>query len=174
MERIQFDLALPQMIKKIKEGSFLIVQAGDDLNVMAIGWASFGFFWGKSVATIAVRTSRYTYEIIERAKDFSVSIPREDKSKEIEFCGTQSGRNCDKLKKCGLKIFPAIKARSPILDIAGIHIECKIVYKSPINPKWLADEYETIYPQKDFHTFYFGEVMECYSTEDEKLSTGRI
>jgi flavin reductase (DIM6/NTAB) family NADH-FMN oxidoreductase RutF len=118
--------------------------------------------------TIAVRPTRHTFGIIERAKDFSVSVPAEAMAKEIEFCGTKSGRNCNKLKECGLEIFPALKVRSPILSIAGTHLECKIVCKTVIDPQTLTEEYKSLYPQKDFHTLYFGEIADCYSTADEK------
>jgi flavin reductase (DIM6/NTAB) family NADH-FMN oxidoreductase RutF len=170
MQRIQIDSVLPHLIKQIKAGVFLIVQAGDDLNVMTIGWASFGFIWGKPIMTIAVRPTRHTFGIIERGRDFTVSIPSGNLSKEIELCGTKSGRDCNKIKECGFEIFPAVKVKTPILNIAGTHIECKIVCKTSIDPDKLADDYQKLYPNKDFHTMYFGEIMDCYSTEDEKIS----
>jgi flavin reductase (DIM6/NTAB) family NADH-FMN oxidoreductase RutF len=174
MQRMNLDSILQPLIKQIKAGVFLIAQAGDDLNVMTIGWASFGFIWGKPIMTIAVRPTRHTYGIIERSKDYSVSIPNGNMSKEIELCGTLSGKNCDKLKKSGLELFPALKVRSPILAVAGTHLECKIVYKAPIDPNMLIDEYKPLYPRKDYHTLYFGEIMECYSTADEITPSGRL
>jgi flavin reductase (DIM6/NTAB) family NADH-FMN oxidoreductase RutF len=167
MKKIDYDSLLPAAISQIKTGAFLMTKAGDDVNVMTIGWAGLGFFWGKPVMTIAVRPTRYTFEIIERAKDYSVSIPSGSMAKQIELCGSHSGRSCDKFKLCDLSTFPAVWATSPILAISGVHIECKIVLKSPIDPKMLADEYNQIYPKKDFHTLYFGEIMECYQTGSE-------
>ncbi len=168
MQRIQIDSMLPQVMKQIKAGAFLVVRAGDDLNVMTIGWASFGIIWGKPIMTVAVRPTRHTFGIIERAHDFSVSVPAAGMAKEIEFCGTRSGRNCDKVKECGLETFPAVKVHAPILAIAGTHVECNIVCKTAIDPDKLADDYKKLYPNKDFHTLYFGEIVDCYWTEDEK------
>lgn len=31
-----------------------------------------------------------------------------------------------------------------------------------MDPKYLAPEYQKLYPQKDYHTLYFGEIVECY------------
>lgn len=170
MERLQFENVVPQLLKQIKAGAFLCVQAGDDLNVMTIGWASFGFIWGKPIMTIAVRPTRHTFGIIERARDFTVSVPSVSMGKELECCGTESGRNCNKLKKCNLELFPSIKARTPILAVPGIHFECKMVCTTAINPKTLIEEYKHLYPQKDYHTLYYGEIIECYSTADERMT----
>jgi flavin reductase (DIM6/NTAB) family NADH-FMN oxidoreductase RutF len=167
MERINCETVLPQVMKQIKHGAFLTVVAGDDMNVMTIGWASLGFIWGKKIMTIAVRPVRHTFGIIERAPDFTVSVPLDGMDKELAFCGTNSGKAMDKVKKCGLEIFPGLKVRSPIIQIPGIHYECKIVYKSAMDPKNLAEDYKHLYPQKDYHTLYYGEIIECYSTADE-------
>jgi flavin reductase (DIM6/NTAB) family NADH-FMN oxidoreductase RutF len=169
MERVNYEAVLPLVMKQIKQGAFLTALAGDDLNVMTIGWASLGFIWGKSIMTIAVRPTRHTFGIIERATDFTVSVPLSGMDKELEFCGTNSGRAGNKFKKSGLEIFPSIKAHTPILMVPGIHYECRIVFKSPMDPKNLAEDYKHLYPQKDFHTLYFGEILECYSTADERI-----
>lgn len=169
MERVNYETVLPQMMKQIKQGAFLTVLAGDDLNVMTIGWASLGFIWGKSIMTITVRPTRHTFGIIERALDFTVSVPLSGMEKELEYCGTHSGRDGDKFKKGGLEIFPSIKAHTPIIALPGIHYECRIVFKSAMNPKNLTEDYKHLYPQKDFHTLYFGEIFECYSTADERI-----
>jgi flavin reductase (DIM6/NTAB) family NADH-FMN oxidoreductase RutF len=164
MEQTPYDAIMPGIIKQLKTGAFLSVQTGDDVSVMTIAWASFGCIWGKSIMTIVVRPTRYTFDIIERAKDFSVSIPSNDMARELELCGTVSGNACDKLKRCNLETMPAKKVDSCVIAVPGIHIECKIVYKSAINPEMMLEEYKQIYPKKDYHTMYYGEILECYST----------
>ena len=111
---------------------------------------------------VAVRDSRYTFGIIEKASDFTVSIPAGDMHEEIMFCGTKSGRNVDKFRKCKLEITDSRQAVSPIINTPGLHFECKIVYKSAMDPTHLVKEYESLYPEKDYHTLYFGEILECY------------
>ena len=149
-------------MNQIKKGVFLTVQAGDVLNTMTIGWATIGFVWRKPIFMVAVRDSRYTFGIIEKAADFTVSIPSGDMHEEIMFCGTESGRNVDKFKKCNLEITDSRQAISPIIKAPGLHFECKIVYKSAMDPTHLIKEYESLYPEKDYHTLYFGEILECY------------
>ena len=107
MERVNCEAVLPQVMKQIKHGAFLTALSGDDMNTMTIGWASLGFIWGKRILTVAVRPVRYTFGIIERAADFTVSGPLDGMDKELAFCGTNSGKNGDKLEKCGLEVFPS-------------------------------------------------------------------
>ena len=152
-------------IKKIKKGAFLTVKAGSALNTMTIGWATFGFIWQKPIMMVAVRLSRHTFGIIEKGQDFTVTIPSGDMSKEIAFCGSKSGRDVDKFKMCKLEIISSQKVVSPIIKIPGYHYECKIIYKSAMNEAFLDKNYDTsLYPQKDYHTLYFGEILACYET----------
>jgi flavin reductase (DIM6/NTAB) family NADH-FMN oxidoreductase RutF len=153
-------------IKKMKKGAFLTVRAGDKLNTMTIGWATFGFIWQKPIMMVMVRSSRYTFDIIEEADDFTVTVPAFDMSKELAFCGTKSGRDVNKFKECNLETGKSQKIVSPIIETAGYHYECKIVYSSAMHPALLAKDYDNLlYPLKDYHTLYFGEIMACYATE---------
>jgi flavin reductase (DIM6/NTAB) family NADH-FMN oxidoreductase RutF len=168
MKHVDYHAVAEKALRQIEEGAFLVAQAGDKLNIMTIGWASIGFIWGRPMLTVLVRKTRHTFGIMEHASEFTVSVPIVDMRKELDFCGTQSGRKVDKLKKCGLEIFPGEKVKTPILNIPGIHFECRIVYKTPLDPAHLIESYKHLYPDKDYHTLYFGEIVYCYSTEDEK------
>jgi flavin reductase (DIM6/NTAB) family NADH-FMN oxidoreductase RutF len=153
-------------VGKIKKGVFLTVKAADALNTMTIGWATFGFIWQKPVMMVAVRTTRHTFGIIEKAQDFTVTIPSGDMIMETTLCGSKSGRDVDKFKMCNLETANGRNVASPIIKVPGIHYECKIVYKSAMNEAFLDKNYDkALYPQKDYHTLYFGEILACYETE---------
>ncbi|MBN2189530.1 MAG: flavin reductase family protein [Chitinispirillaceae bacterium] len=163
-----FSIAGKAMKKIENGGAFLTVQAGGALNVMTIGWASLGFIWGRPIMTVLVRPSRHSFGIIERAAEFTVSVPAAGMKKELEFCGTQSGRKVDKIRECRFEMLPGEKVSVPVLNIVGAHFECRIVYKSPINPALLIESYGHLYPGKDHHTLYFGEIVYCYSIKSNK------
>lgn len=152
-------------IAKIKKGAFLTVKAGEILNTMTIGWATFGFIWSNPIMMVAVRSSRHTFGIIEAAADFTVTVPAGDMEKEIAFCGSKSGKDMDKFKVCNLEVISSQHVISPIIKTPGYHYECKIVFKSAMNPAYLDKGYdESLYPRKDYHTLYFGEIIACYET----------
>jgi flavin reductase (DIM6/NTAB) family NADH-FMN oxidoreductase RutF len=155
-----------EVIQQIKsKGAFLLAKSKNDekINVMTIGWASIGYMWSKPIMTVLVRKSRFTHHIIEKATSFTVSIPTDDLIEALNFCGTKSGRDFNKFKECKLSVISAQKVDTPIIDISGFHYECKIVYKSEMNPDFLCKEYkEDVYADNDYHTFYFGEIVACY------------
>jgi flavin reductase (DIM6/NTAB) family NADH-FMN oxidoreductase RutF len=153
-------------IDRIKGGAFLTVQSGDRLNTMTIGWATFGVVWSKPIMMVAVRSSRHTFGIIEEAKDFTVTVPAGDMQKEIAFCGSKSGRSVDKFKICNLETAGSRKVASPVIRTRGRHYECKIIYKSAMDPAHLDRDCDSsLYPKKDYHTLYFGEIQACYETD---------
>ncbi len=168
MKNVNYLSVAEEVMQQIKsKGAFLVAKSkdGKKTNVMTIGWAAIGYMWSKPIMTVMVRKSRFTHHIIEKASGFTVSIPTDDLKEALNFCGTKSGRDVDKFKEYNLTTIPAQKVETPIIDISGFHYECKIVYKSEMNPDFLCKEYkEDIYTDNDYHTFYFGEIVACYRT----------
>ena len=153
-------------ISKIKRGAFLTVKSENALNTMTIGWATFGIVWNKPVMMVAVRSSRHTFGIIEAASDFTVTIPTADMQKETAYCGSKSGRDVDKFKICNLETVNSRQVASPVIKATGRHYECKIIFKSVMDPAHFDKVYDSsLYPKKDYHTLYFGEILDCYETD---------
>ncbi len=156
---------VPAVMEQIPRGAFLTVAAQRQQNVMTIGWALVGILWQKPVMMVAVRNSRFTFGLIEAAESFTVSVPTADMTKALDLCGTVSGRAVDKFKECKLATRKAKKVSAPVLDIPGYHYECRRLYKSALDPKMMDQELAYLYPKKDYHTLYFGEIVACYQTE---------
>ncbi|MBN1577899.1 MAG: flavin reductase family protein [Chitinispirillaceae bacterium] len=168
MRHVDYTAVVPEVMEQIRNGAFLTVQAGDRINVMTIGWASFGFLWGRPIASIMVRKTRFTFSLIEKSGEFTISVPQTDMSAALNFCGSNTGKSIDKFKACNLELFPGKKVKTPVIKLHGIHFECAIVYKSAIEPKHLIESYTHLYPEKDYHTIYYGEIKHSYSTMDEE------
>jgi len=45
------------------------------------------------------------------------------------------------------------------------NVDYMVIADETMNPEYLIDEYEKIYPEKDYHTLYFGEILACYDLE---------
>ncbi len=156
---------LPAVMKQLPTGAFLTVAAHGQQNVMTIGWGLAGIIWRKPVLLVAVRSSRHTFGLIEAAETFSVSVPTTDMAKALETCGTLSGRTMDKFEACRLATRPGSNVPAPVLNIPGYHYECRRLYKDAMNPQLMNPSLEEIYPKKDYHTLYFGEIVACYETD---------
>lgn len=153
------------LMERIKRGAFLTVKADDIVNTMTIGWATIGYIWQRPVFMVAVRDSRYTFTLLEKTDDFTVTIPAgDDQNQAVAYCGTKSGRDVDKFTECNLRQTQARCTKSPIIAIPGIHYECKIVYRSAMDNAFLDSDLEKLYPKKDYHTLYFGEILASYAT----------
>ena len=164
IKEINFNDKLKEMLNQINKGAFLTVTDGEKTNTMTIGWSNVGIVWNKPIFMVAVRYSRYTYELMEKAKDFTVSIPlKNNLKKELSYCGTYSGKDVDKFKECNLKVKKGRKVDSPIIENCELHYECKIIYKQAMEPSTLNNSIKNqFYKNKDYHVFYFGEIIDCY------------
>jgi flavin reductase (DIM6/NTAB) family NADH-FMN oxidoreductase RutF len=147
---------------RIQKGAFLTVKSEDLMNTMTIGWALIGYIWRRNIFMVAVRNSRHTFSIIEHAADFTVTVPSGDTKDALMFCGSNSGRDIDKFKACNLIPMTARQTLSPVLKMPGTHLECRICFKAPMDPDYLDPSLENLYPAKDYHTLYFGEIVDCY------------
>jgi flavin reductase (DIM6/NTAB) family NADH-FMN oxidoreductase RutF len=165
METKDFLARAGDIIPAIEKGAFLTVQAAGMCNTMTIGWGLVGLCWRKPVLMVAVRNSRHTFKIMEAAADFTVSMPSGNLRDEIFYCGTKSGRDVNKFEECELKTAAGRKIESPIIDTPGLHVECTMVYKNAMQPDNLASQFHGLYPEKDYHTLYFGEIVDCYEVK---------
>lgn len=161
-----YTLNLAEALKSMEHrGAFLTVKDKDGkVNTMTIGWGNIGYAWGKPIFTVMVRKSRYTYELLENAEDFTVSVPLDDTMKDaIGFCGSKSGRDYDKFKESNITMLESNEINSPAIKNCGMVYECKIVYKQPMDPQLLDVELKNKwYTSDDYHTLYYGEIVSCY------------
>ena len=132
-------------------------------NVMTIGWGSLGIIWKRSVFTIYVRPSRYTYSLIEESGEFTVNVLPPGMEEVAKYCGSTSGRDVNKFEAKGLTPIPASRLKTPIIKECIIHFECRVIYKNPLVPAELEKPIltETYGDSPDFHMIYFGEIVAC-------------
>ena len=71
-------------------------------NTMTASWGQAGVLWNKNVVTCYVRPNRHTFGFIEAGECFTASFFTEEYRPALSFCGSHSGRDCDKAKETGL------------------------------------------------------------------------
>ena len=151
-----------EVMEQLPRGAFLTVKCRHHVNTMTIGWGTIGVVWSRPVFVVGVRTSRYTFKLIEQAPDFTVTVPVTGSCKqELAFCGSRSGKVVNKFDACNLKVRPSEGVDTPTISIEGMHFECRTLLRTPMTPDLMAVELSDFYGAKDYHTFYYGEILGC-------------
>jgi flavin reductase (DIM6/NTAB) family NADH-FMN oxidoreductase RutF len=158
-------------IFKILNKGWMLLTSGDadagKVNTMTISWGFMGTIWNKPVVIVAVRPQRHTLEFIEKYGNFTICSFPEHKRDMLSLCGSNSGREIDKIKECGLTAVPSVRISSPGFDQAELIVECRVIYKDVLKESnfLIPQIIDQCYPAKDFHHVYFGEVLNISGTE---------
>ena len=142
-----------------------IISAGtsEHFNMMTASWGCLGNLWNKPVAICFVRPQRYTFEFTEREDTYTLTFFDESYRDVLQYLGTVSGRDEDKVKGSGLtpKVLPSGNVS---YEEARLIIECKKIYTDFFNEMNFIDTdiVADVYPDKDFHRVYVGEITNVW------------
>lgn len=144
-----------------------LLTAGDRarFNTMTVSWGGLGTLWNKPVATVYVRPQRYTYEFTERSEYFTLSFFGGNFMDDLQYLGSHSGRDGNKLSKTCLT--PAFDAETaaPYIAEASCVLVLRKLYHDDIKPERFDDSsiIDSVYPAHDFHRVYICEVIAAYA-----------
>lgn len=167
----------PADIMQLQEMNFVmfsrdwfLLTAGDhaSFNMMTCSWGGLGYLWNHPVSFVFVRPQRYTFEFIERHDRFSICVFDETHRSALEFCGTRSGRDQDKVAKTGLT--PAFNESGVVyFDEARMVMICRKLYVRRLQEEGFLDKklMETVYRTGDYHYMYIG-------TVEKLLTAGQV
>jgi flavin reductase (DIM6/NTAB) family NADH-FMN oxidoreductase RutF len=167
MRKVTFDQVLNEYKEVLPKGVFLTTKDDQEINTMTVGWGTTGFIWNQDILMVPVRKSRHTHQLIENSKYFTVSVPLNGQlKKELQFCGTKSGRDYNKIKELNLELAEVKECNVPIIKGNDLHFICKIKYQQDMLEENLDKAVsEKNYSNQDMHTFYYGEVVAVYKEE---------
>ena len=145
---------------------WMLITAGtpESFNTMTASWGGLGVLWEKKVAFCFIRPTRHTFGFMEKAEAFTLSFFNEEHRKALVFCGSRSGRDTDKIKGAGL--VPVKKDNSVYFEEARLVLVCRKLYYQDISPaQFLDPKISEMYPLKDYHRMYAGEIVQCLVRE---------
>lgn len=172
-----FDYA-GDICKALKSGILLTTKRGEEVNTMTIGWGTIGIDWSRPVFIAYVRESRYTKQLLETNKEFTVNIPYGSVDKKIlGVCGTKSGRDMNKISELGLTLEEPERVSVPGIREFPLTLECKVIYKQKQDlsaiPQEILDAYypvedDTMHPgyDRDYHIAYTAQIVDAYIIEE--------
>jgi flavin reductase (DIM6/NTAB) family NADH-FMN oxidoreductase RutF len=105
----------------------LVSVAGGDgaANVLTIAWVG-TVCSAPPMLSVAVRPSRYSWRLLNAAREFVVNIPPADLVRKVDLCGMWSGVEHDKFGELGLTAQPASKVDAPLITECPINLECVV------------------------------------------------
>ncbi len=148
---------------KLMADDWMLITAGklSSYNTMTASWGALGELWNKKVCFCFVRPTRYTFQFMERDSLFTLSFFDEAYRSALDLCGAVSGRDIDKVREAGLT---AIETKSNVVCFseARLVLECRKIYAADLeSDKFLDPGLEALYPKKDYHRMYIGEILNC-------------
>ena len=139
--------------------------AAGKFNTMAVGWGSLGTMWGKHFAHVVVRPTRYTHEFMEKYATFTLCAFSKVHRPAVQFLGSTSGRDSDKIAESKLIPIASAKVAAPGFAEAELILECRQIYRDKVDPRGFLDKgIDKNYPQKDYHSIYYGEIVAAFGT----------
>lgn len=142
-----------------KEWALVSAGSKQKANTMTISWGGVGVLWGKNVAFIFVRDSRYTKELIDAYDLFSVSFLNEEHRTAMQYCGSHSGRDEDKMEHA--KLTWNYKHSIPFIDEGNFILLCQKLSATRITEEsFLSPAVREWYTDGDMHTMYVAEIIE--------------
>ena len=178
-ETIDIEEYAGTILKALRKGALLTTKADGKVNTMTVSWGELGIDWAKPVFTVYVREHRFTHEQLERNGEFTISIPMGSFNRRIlGICGTQSGRDTDKIAAAGLHLEEPSRTSVPGVRELPLTLECRVLYRQDQGLGRLDPELkEKFYLQdvdgshhdrnRDFHTAYTGEIVAAYVIKGE-------
>lgn len=132
------------------------------LNAMTASWGCFGILWNKKVCVCFVRPQRHTHKLLEEQNRFSVAFFDEKYRDVLKLCGTESGRDLDKLASCNVDVAECDGVG--VIAEAKAFLVCKKLYEDQLKEDCFieSDVMATYRDKKDFHTVYVCEIEAAY------------
>lgn len=149
-----------------KEWMLITGGSMESFNTMTASWGQLGILWNKNVLTCYIRPNRYTYEFVENSGSFTASFFGEEYRKALSFCGSHSGRDCDKAAETGLT--PEEFDGNVAFGEADMVLVCRKLYSYDVAAEgFLTDDgiNEQVYGSDPYHRAYISEITAVYVRE---------
>ena len=137
------------------------VGVGDKANLITLAYVG-KVCMTPPIIAIGIRESRYSFHLLEEHEEFVINYPSKDQIREMDYCGTRSGKDVNKWKELNLTQEKASIVEVPMIAEFPWNMECKVIRKLKLGS----------------HTSFFGEVVAIHSdtnyTKNKRLDPEKI
>ena len=152
------------IIKLLSEATLITSGSGEDVNVMTASWGGLGVFWEKPVAFSFLGAQRYSITTMDKGDTYTVSFYTEAYKDALQYCGSTSGRNEDKIKGSGLTPIKTPSGATAFAE-AWMIFECRKMIAQPLSQDAVTDKESNAAKKwngKELHKLYIGEIVNVW------------
>ena len=137
------------------------VGIGDEANLITLAYVG-KVCLNPPIIAISIQPKRHSYKLIETHGEFVINYPTKSQLKELDYCGTRSGRDVNKWKALNLTKEQGTIVKVPMVKEFPWNMECKVIKRIELGS----------------HVCYFGNVVATHSdtnyVQDETLNPGEF
>ena len=155
---------IPGNIIKTLNEDWMIITAGTDekFNMMTAGWGGIGVLYSKPVAICFINPLNYTYQFMETNDTYTFTFYTEVYREALLYCGSNSGRDTDKVKGSGLTPITT-PSGSKAFSEAWLIIECRKLVGQSLNHDTLFDDnVKNEWAGKQLPKMFIGEIINVW------------
>lgn len=106
--------------------TYLIVSGkyDEEFDVMAADWVTM-VSAEPFIVAVAISPKRYTYKLVEKYREFVISVPSVNMLRDVWIAGTKSGPS--KVKEMSVTFERGKAVSAPIIKEALANLECKVI-----------------------------------------------
>lgn len=155
---------IPGNVIKMLSEDWMLITAGNDqqFNMMTASWGGFGRLYEKPTASCFINPTRYTYQLMEKNDTYTLTFYTEAYREALQYCGSNSGRDADKIKGSGLTPITTPSGSKAFAE-AWLIIECRKLVGQSLSHDGLFDEkVKSEWVGKQLHKMYIGEIINVW------------
>jgi flavin reductase (DIM6/NTAB) family NADH-FMN oxidoreductase RutF len=147
------DIIFPVPASLVVTGTF------EKPNILAVSWIGM-MSSNPHIIGISLEKSRYSFELINKNREFTVNIPSSANYIETDYCGINSGRKVNKFNDTHFTPLKSMKVEPPVIAECPYNMECRVINELSF---------------QNYHAF-FGEIVETHIDDDklENIKSGKI
>lgn len=160
-KRIDAEKIPGNIIKLLSEWT-LITSGSETVNTMTASWGGLGALWEQPIAFCFINPTRYSISTMDDGDVYTISFYTEAYKDALRYCGSNSGRNGDKIKGSGLTPLKTPSGATAFSE-AWMIIECKKILAQPISADAVVDKDMAKRWSKDgYHKMYVGQILNVW------------
>jgi len=122
------------------------VGIGDEANLITLAYVG-KVCSSPPVVAVSIQPRRHSYQLIEKHGEFVINYPTIKQLREMDYCGTRSGRDLNKWEELNLTKEKGSVVQVPLIKEFPWNMECKVIQRTELGT----------------HVCYFGEVVAVHS-----------